>query len=181
MSVATQPSLSTSMVACDPMDVDDVNLLLERWGHDLGRCNRPFRQEGFGLFVDGEPVSVAMSASLISDHLSDADGAVVATRDETVELARLCTHPDERWATRVMLRLWRETCGPRWACWPVRVAASYSLNANHDGRIYRFDGWTKVRDDCGSSGGGAWSRMRYASAAHHGPKTLWTWTYGATP
>ena len=76
-----------------------------------------------------------------------------------------------------MLRIWREVCAPRWHYWPVRAAVSYSQNQRHEGRIYRFDGWTKVTDQAGSTGGGAWSRKRYAGDAHHGKKTLWLWEY----
>ena len=92
-----------------------------------------------------------------------------------VELARLGASVP--WASRVILRLWRETCAPRWKCWPVRAAVSYSHNAMHTGNLYRFDGWRPVRDDCGSSGGGSWSRPRYATDVVHGKKTLWLWRY----
>lgn len=57
------------------------------------------------------------------------------------------------------------------------AAVSYSKNDRHDGRIYRFDGWTKVTDRAGSSGGGQWSRKREKNDAANGPKTLWVWRY----
>ena len=96
-------------------------------------------------------------------------------RGQLVELARLASC--ERWANRVMLRLWREVCAPRWACWPVAAAISYSHNAMHTGNLYRFDGWEKFSDDCGSSGGGTWSTKRTRNSAHAGSKTLWVWRY----
>jgi hypothetical protein len=76
-----------------------------------------------------------------------------------------------------MLRLWREVCAPKWAGWQVRVAVSYSHNAHHRGDLYRFDGWERVRDDCGSSGGGTWSTARTGDDARSGNKSLWLWRY----
>jgi hypothetical protein len=99
-------------------------------------------------------------------------------RGEVVELGRLCAAPEDRWATRPMLRLWREVAAPRWPHWAVSAAVAYSQNARHAGDIYRWDGWTRISDNCGSSGGGAWSRKRYATEAVHGRKSLWLWQYG---
>lgn len=152
-----------------PMEPDEVNRFLVKWEHKLGPCNRPFRQEGFALMVGAEPIAVAMSASIVHGPV---DGYRI---QEVVELARMCAC--ERWANRLMLRLWREVAAPKWACWPVKAAVSYSKNSDHNGNLYRFDGWRKVKDDCGSNGGGAWSRKRYASDAVQGPKTLWMWDY----
>jgi hypothetical protein len=100
---------------------------------------------------------------------------------EVVELGRLCSAPDARWSTRPMLRLWREVAAPRWPYWPVQAAVAYSQNGRHQGDIYRWDGWTRISDNCGSSGGGAWSRKRYATDAVHGKKSLWLWRYEVTP
>lgn len=168
---------------------EDANRLLVAWGHELGPIMRPFGSQSWVLAIDDEPVSVAVSVSTVSEHVSwtevrtDGDGddtEVIAEkrtmhRDQLVELGRLCSR--EPWANRVMLRLWREVAAPRWPYWTPSAAVSYSLNARHDGQLYRFDGWTKARDDCGSSGGGAWSRKRYATEAVHGRKTLWLWRY----
>jgi hypothetical protein len=153
------------------MSVDEANDLLVAWGHRLGRCERPFHSEAYALELDSRPLAVAISASAVSNTVAGY------RRQEVVELARLGRHPDASWVLRVMIRLWRETLAPRWASWPVRAAISYSKNTDVRGDIYRFDGWTKVRDDCGSSGGGAWSRKRYRGDAAHGPKTLWVWRY----
>lgn len=152
-------------------DLAFANHLLAKWGHDLGPVKRPFGSQAWVFAIDDHSVSVAVSCSTVSETCGDM------SRSELVELARLCSDPAQPWANRVMLRLWREICGPRWPYWPVTAAVSYSLNSRHDGRLYRFDGWEKVADNCGSSGGGAWSRKRYATDAVHGPKTLWRWTY----
>ena len=112
--------------------------------------------ESYAFEVQSEPIGVAVSASIVSDHVQQY------RREEVVELARLCVNPDHRWATRVVLRLWREVAAPRWKCWPIRAAVAYSQTRRHEGDIYRFDGWTLKADGAGSSGGGSWSRKRYA-------------------
>lgn len=152
-----------------PIRLEEANALLTEWGHYLGPIRRPFRSEAYALDVDGEPVAVAVSSSIVSS-------TVAGYRcQEVVELSRLCSR--DRWATRVMLRLWREVCAPRWACWPVRAAVAYSQSSRHDGSLYRFDGWELVSESAGSSGGGAWSRKQYATDAVHGRKRCWVWRY----
>lgn len=159
------------IVGVFPITVADANTLLVEWGHKLGACNRPFHQEAFALEVQGRPVAVAVSASIVNGPVGGYE------RNETVELARQAAC--EPWANRLMIRLWRETCAPLWPCWPVKAAVSYSKNSMHSGDLYRFDGWEKVRTDAGSRGGGGWSRERYAGEAALGPKTLWLWRYTA--
>lgn len=145
--------------------------LLLRWGHRLGPCRRPFGQQAYVLSVDREPVSVAVSASLVSPTVAGY------RRDQVVELARLCSAPGQSWASRVMLRLWREIAAPRWPYWPVLAAVSYSLNAQHRGHIYRHDGWERVNVRAGSRGGGTWSSLREPGDPAFGSKTLWIWRY----
>lgn len=117
------------------------------------------------------PVSCAVSASTVSAHVRDEATGAIWPRRECVELARLCS--GEPWATRVMLRLWREVCAPQWPHWPVKHLIAYSQNDRHEGRIYRFDGWRKFTESGGSSGGGTWSTKRTASHAASGSKTGW--------
>ena len=165
----------TSLVALRRIDVDVANRLLVEWEHKLGPCNRPFHQEAFGIFVLDWPVSVAISASIVNGPVGRSDRSVQYQRDEVVELARQASC--ERWANRVMLRLWREVCAPLWPCWPVKAAVSYSHNGMHSGDMYRFDGWEKWKDNAGSSGGGTWGRKRSNSDAVYGPKSLWGFRY----
>lgn len=160
-----------------PIDLDEANALLEEWDHYLGPCERPFRNDAWALDVGGGPVSIATSSSIV--------GATSAgyPKSEAVELSRLCSRPGFSWATRVMLRLWREVAAPLWPCpepradLPALAAVAYSKNDRHEGRIYRFDGWTKITDRAGSGGGGQWSRKRATNDAANGPKTLWLWRY----
>lgn len=144
--------------------IDNVvadNRLLE-WGHYLGDCNRPFGRQSFALFVGGTIVSVAVSASTVSATCAGRP------RETVLELARLCTEPNARWATRVCLRFWRELAPSHWRYWPVQALVSYQSAIRHTGDVYRFDGWTKVADTPGSSGGGTW-----ASKKEREPKALW--------
>ncbi len=174
-----------------PCSLVDANELLVRFGHNLGGVNRPFRSEPWVFLVDGVPVSVAITASIISGTVQAHRGHNLKARPKTdcttecrtynrgevVELARLASAT--AWANRLMLRWWREVAAPRWACWPVKAAISYSQNARHDGALYRFDGWEKASEECGSSGGGTWSRGRDSSHAAAGTKTLWVWRFAA--
>jgi hypothetical protein len=157
------------MAGLYPMEVEEANWYLVQWEHKLGPVNRPFHMEAFSLEIQGRIIAVAVSASTISKIAGGYQ------RQELVELARLASC--ERWANRLMLRLWREACAPRWACWSVKAAISYHHNELHNGDLYRFDGWEKIREDCGSLGGGTWSRKRYGSDVVHGKKTLWLWRY----
>ncbi len=160
-----------------PISVDQANNLLEAWEHRLGPANRPFHQEAYALEWQDLPISVAVSASTVSNQVAGYQ------REQVVELARLCSDPAENWATRIMLRLWRQICAPKWQVWPVKAAIAYSHNVHgQGGNIYRFDGWTKIREDAGSRDGrGAWpeTRGRYATEAVRGSKTLWVWDYRA--
>jgi hypothetical protein len=165
-----------------PVHVDHANDLVERWGHNLGPCERPFHQEAWVLDVDGRSVAAAVSASTVSAstvsaHVRNAKTGETLERGEIVELARLCADPAERWATRPMLRLWREVAAQRWSGWPVAAAVAYSQNRRHDGDMYRWDGWSLWNEDSGSSGGGTWTKGRGADDEVSGRKRLWVWKF----
>lgn len=170
---AQLPLLHAPIAAIEPIDVNEANALLVAWAHKLGPCERPFGQEAFAFLIDGKYRGVAVSASTVSSTVAGF------RRQEVVELARLAAEPGNRWLNRVTLRIWREVLGPRWAYWPVKAAVSYSKNAMHRGDIYRTDGWEKVSEDCGSSGGGTYSTKRATGDALAGSKTLWLWRYVA--
>ena len=153
-------------VSFDLIDDDYADELLARWGHYLGPCRRPFGRQSFGLEVFGEVISVAVSASTPNGKCAGYD------RDEVVELARLCTHPDHRWATRVCLRLWREIAPRYWSekYWPVKACVAYANSLRHSGDVYRFDGWKKAATVKGGVAGGGWQRKK-----RYDPKTVWVW------
>jgi hypothetical protein len=152
----------------DLIDDDLADCKLVEWGHWLGGCNRPFGRESFGLYVEEQLLAVAVASTV-----NATCGGV--PRQECVELARLCAHPDHRDMTRVALRLWRKVAGPCWArrYWPVKALVSYANAIRHKGDIYRFDGWTKVADVRGSVGGGNWTRKKVTE-----PKSVWVYQLG---
>jgi hypothetical protein len=144
---------------------EEADSALVRWGHWLGGCNRPFGRISYGLWWEDELVSVAVSASTVNARCGGYD------RQACVELARLCSAPDHRDLTRVMLRLWRKSSATDWArFWPVQAYVSYSNALRHKGDIYRFDGWRKVADVPGGSATGGWTR-----AKSFDPKSVWVY------
>lgn len=163
-----------------PVNVDIANGLVERWGHNLGPSNRPFRQEGWILDLLGEPVAVAISATTVSARVIGPDA--VYYRDQLVELSRLCAAPGYPWANRVMLRLWREVAAPMFTGsprWKVKAAVSYS-DGHHTGDLYRFDGWKLWSSNCRSGGGGSWSTVRTTKHPAGTKKKCWSWLYEET-
>jgi hypothetical protein len=150
-----------------------ANGLLVEWGHNLGGVSRPSPMQAYALELNGEPISVAVSAFTVSNNVAGYD------RTEVVECARLCTAPGNAWATRVMLRLWREVCAPCWPYGPVLAAVSYSQNAHHSGNLYRFDGWTRVTEKAGTTKDGTqkWNRGEQNTKRPMGSKSLWIWRY----
>ena len=154
------------VVTWDRCENELADRLLVEWGHWLGACNRPFGRQSWALWLNGEPVSVAVSASTVNARCGGYE------RQEVVELARLCSHPEHRDMTRVALRLWRKTAAGAWAAryWPVRAYVSYANAIRHRGDIYRFDGWRKVADVPGGVAGGGWSRGKV-----YEPKSVWVY------
>jgi antitoxin VapB len=129
----------------DSIEVHYANELLVRWSHKMGALERGniSQQHAHALFAHGEPVAVVTTSSLIRECVGGGMGHL--TRDNTVELSRLCAA--EPWACRVALRLWREVVFPGIG---VPYAVSYQDAVMHSGNIYRFDGWK--REGFSSSG-----------------------------
>lgn len=120
-----------------PIDRDTLNQRLVAWGHKMGPVRRPTGGWSHALLIDGEPVAVVATDTLIRPRVAGL------TRHEAVELSRLCAaRPD---LCRVALRLWRSfvfpalrgECGFAWAL-------SYQDAALHSGNLYRFDGWVRL-------------------------------------
>lgn len=164
------------------VDRADANGLLVEWGHELGPCDRPFRQDHWVLAVDGRPVSVAITASTVSPTITDdeAHASRVWPRGELAELARICSAPGEAWATRVTLRLWREVLSRRW-CWEPKLLVSYSTPGKA-GHIYRHDGWRFVRwcRPAQPGKGSTWATGSPTDARADGRKGLWVYEVGAS-
>lgn len=165
------------IVMVEEVERDVVNALFVEWDHPLGPCKRPFGHSSHVLLSHGRVVAATHMASTVSatlDLLSDD-----FKRKQLVELARIGRADDAPWAMRVMLRLWRESIARQeWGHWSVEAVVSYSL-PGYSGDIYRFDGWTKVRDVKRASPGkgSTWSKPSATDAMGDGKKGLWTYIY----
>lgn len=125
------------LLTFDAIPLPEANDCLLRWGHKMGALLRG--NQGaccYALRHDGVPVSVATASTLIAPVVG---GAPHLTRDNTIELSRLCA--ERGGLCRITLRLWREfvfpTMGYEWAM-------SYQDADLHTGNTYRFDGWKRV-------------------------------------
>jgi hypothetical protein len=158
---------------------EQANELIAAFGHPLGKYNRSFGYQAWGLAIDGQAVAVAVSGSTV--------GATSAgySRFQVVELARIARHPDHPGVMRVMLRLWRDYLAGRWDYWaaPVQAAVSYGLPSDENGKgtgnLYRFDGW-KLWGKCKPWAGGgdqSWSNPSKANDMGDGIKSLWYYEY----
>ena len=155
--------LVAPLVHVEQVELNEGNSLLVEWHHKMGICNRPMgTQVAHALFAHGNPVAIAFTATLVNETCAGK------TRDEAIELARLCAcRPG---LNRVMLRLWREFVFPAFnKSWAV----SYQDEALHSGNTYRFDGWRVL----GRSHSGTDRR----SGRKGRNKTIWGWTVVAEP
>ena len=122
-------------VAFDAVPLDVANDCLERWGHRMGRVNRPMGALAqHALLLEGRPVAVVTTSTLIRERVGG--GLHHLTRENTLELSRL--RPG---LCRVALRLWREFVFPALG---YKVAISYQDADLHTGTTYRFDGWKRL-------------------------------------
>jgi antitoxin VapB len=152
------------LVRFEPIASDLCNALLDRWGHKMGPLARPFPSQAHALYHVSDPVCVVTHSCLIAPHV--ADGLGVLTRENTIEVSRLCAvRPG---LCRVGLRLWREFVFPALG---YPWALSYQDADLHSGNTYRFDGWERV----GFSHSGSDKR----SGAKGRNKWIWIWPKGA--
>lgn len=161
-----QVSMTIPLVVFGFIDDAEADRLLVEWDHWLGGCGRPFGRQSFGIVIDGEILSVAVSASLrwpVAGY----------KRDEVVELARQASHPDHSNLTRVCVRLWRIIAPREWSMkyWHVRACISYQNAIKHTGNIYRFDGWKKVKE----VKGGVTGRNARKGRQKYDPKNVWAY------
>lgn len=121
----------------EEIDLKDANACLVVWGHKMGELRRG-NQDAWcqALFFAGRPVAVTTASYLISANVGG--GLSHLTRDNTVELSRLCA--ERSGLCRVALRLWREFVFPSLG---FEFAMSYQDADLHNGNTYRFDGWRR--------------------------------------
>jgi hypothetical protein len=154
------------LVHFDVIDGDTLNRALVEWEHKMGPLHRPqFGHFGgaHGLFHDGQLIGVCATQRLIAEETCDL------SRDEAFELARVCAARPG--LCRVVVRLWREFVFPA-ACRAsgMRWAISYQDEVQHNGGLYRMDGWVRI----GRSRSGTDLRARGGTRRGR-RKTLWAW------
>lgn len=131
----------TPLAHIDAIDIEMANNLLVEWGHRMGPVRRPKYaiEAAHALFQHGRPVAVTVAGETVREVV----GQTGITRDDAVELIRLCAARSH--LCRPMLRLWREMIFPPIAAAHRRtVAISYQDQALHRGDVYRFDGWLDI-------------------------------------
>lgn len=131
------PPLIHPLVWVDAITLAEANECLERWCHKMGPLRRG-NQSGWchGLMHEDRIVAVTTASTLITPAVGNGLGYM--TRDNTVELSRLCA--ERPGLCRVMLRLWREFVFPALG---YMWAISYQDAKLHSGKTYRFDGWKR--------------------------------------
>ena len=141
----------------EQIEIADANRSLAAWDHKMGACRRPIGLlVAHGMFEHGVLCAVTVTADLVRES------AAGFTRQEAVELARLCAARPG--LCRIMLRLWQEMIHPAYGrSWAV----SYQDEALHSGAIYRFNGWVIV----GRSRSGTDKRSGRIGRS----KTVWGW------
>ena len=125
-------------VGFDSISIEEANGLLIEWGHKMGPLHRG--NQGalcHALTHEWDPVAVTMASNLIAPVVGG--GCDWMTRENTIELARLCARRPG--LCRVALRLWREFVFPLLG---YEYAVSYQDADLHNGNTYRFDGWQRV-------------------------------------
>jgi len=150
----------------------------DRWHDDLGACRRPFGRHDFELRVGNEPVAMATSCSTVNRSVSGT-----LHRKNVVDLARIARTDRHPHALRAMLRLYRLYLAPLWEHdqWSISAVVAHAMPGHRGGQLYRFDGWTKIRDCAKSGGGGTWSRPSKANEIGDGIKSLWGYAYTDVP
>lgn len=152
-----------TVVTFDRMPLAEANALLEQWGHRMGPMKRGnVAGVHYALRHDGRPVAVAMAATLIRQCVGG--GMQHLTRENTIELARLCA--ERPGLCRVALRLWREFAFPTMG---YEFAISYQDADIHNGNTYRFDGWRRV----------AFSRSGFDQRSQRQGRRKWVWLWPA--
>jgi antitoxin VapB len=153
------------LVTFEEVSREEANRLLDSWGHKMGPMERGnMAGVHYALLHDGRPVAVAMAATLIRECVGG--GMQHLTRENTIELARLCA--ERPGLCRVALRLWREFVFPLMG---YQYAISYQDADLHNGNTYRFDGWERVAFS--SSG------TDQRSGRKGRRKWIWLWTGAA--
>lgn len=131
------PLLVDPFVSFDTIDRDELNRCLVAWDHKMGPLNRPEYTApiDFVLREHGEPLAIVAADTLIRATCG-------LTRGDAFEVSRICSSPQRRGISSLMMRLWRTFGYPQIArAWGTPWAISYQDAARHTGNLYRYDGW----------------------------------------
>lgn len=152
-------------VTFEPISLGEANACLAAWAHKMGPLERgdADRLPHYALRHEGVPVAVAMTSDLVRECVGGGNQHL--TRDNTVELSRLCAARSG--LCRVALRLWREFVFPQLG---YQHAISYQDADMHNGNTYRFDGWRRI----GFSSSGTDTR---GSGRKGRRKWIWMWEH----
>lgn len=150
-------------VGFDPVTLPEANEMLVAWGHKMGPLKRGNQGAAscHALWMGDEYLAVATASTLIMPVVGG--GCSWMTRDNTIELSRLCAARGG--LCRVALRLWRECVFPSLG---YDYAVSYQDADLHNGNTYRFDGWKRV--------GRARSGTDTRSGRPGRDKWVWAWS-----
>jgi len=148
-------------VSFEPVTLQEANKCLTSWGHKMGPINRGNQGATcHALTHEGMAVAVTTASNLIAPVVGG--GCQWMTRDNTIELSRLCAV--RAGLCRVALRLWREFV---FTAMDYDFAVSYQDADLHNGNTYRFDGWQRA--------GRAKSGTDQRSGRIGRDKWVWTW------
>lgn len=121
----------------ESVELPAANVLLEKWGHQMGPLKRGNQGAVCHVLYHGdEPVAVTTASTTIRPNVG---GDIGLTRENSIELSRLCAARPG--LCRVALRLWREFVFPSLG---YDHAISYQDADLHNGNTYRFDGWQRA-------------------------------------
>ncbi len=158
---AVQFTALFGFVGFEAVSLAFANECLEAWGHKMGPLHRGNQGATcYALIHEGRAVAVTTASHLIAKVVGG--GAQWMTRDNTIELSRLCAARGN--LCRVALRLWREFVFPAMG---YDFAVSYQDADLHNGNTYRFDGWKRV--------GRARSGTDTRSGRRGRDKWVWVW------
>lgn len=187
------------VIAFYQVHMAEAEELLIRWRHPLhlpddeyptGRpYTRPFGSLAFVMEDRGRPAATVVLASTVNTSVSRQHGW---HRYNTIDLARIARSPNRRdqQCLRAVLRIARDYLAPLWLGtypnWDARSAelcgrpqiealSSTSLPGT-PGKLYRFDGFERIRVSKGAKGGGH-QRPSAANAIADGARGLWVYRY----
>jgi hypothetical protein len=144
--------------------LSQANELLVAWGHKMGPLARGNQGAWcHALMHEDAPVAVTTTSYLIAPRVG---GAAHLTRENTIELSRLCAARSG--LCRVALRLWREFVFPSLG---FDHAISYQDADLHNGATYRFDGWTRI----------SYSRSGTDTRSGRPGRNKWVWQWSKQP